>query len=359
MSNTKDKKSIPVAFAAIDQYVQQNIVESTEREVKGRDYIEWGDRNAYPSYLYRLYKTVPSLKSAINGSVEYVCGNAVNVSSYPQKGAMNKKLQKAAEFVHDLALSYWRYGGFAIQVIRTRTGEIAELYSVDLRNLRSSKDNEVFFYSEEWDKGSGRIKALSYPKFMPEAREVASSILYVKNTSDQTYPEPIYGASVEACEIERAIKLYNLNAAKNGFAGGTIINFGDSEPEDAVKDEIEKNVNEKFAGPGNGGRIMLTWSDGKERAVSVETLEVQDFAEKYGVAAKESRQMIFTSFRANPNLFGIPTENLGFSAEEYKSTFELYNRTQIMPAQRLICESVGKIFGREDYMTIVPFTLEG
>ena len=357
MNNTKQNK-IRVAFAAIDPYLQQNIVGSAEHQVKGREYIEWGDRNSYPEYLYSLYKTVASLKSVINGSVDYVCGNGVKAAAYPQNGAMNKNGQTATEFVHDLALSYWRYGGFAIQVIRSRTGDIAELYSIDMRNLRSSKENDVFFYSEDWNKSGGRIKALSYPKFMPNASEVASSILYVKNTSDQTYPEPIYEASVEACEIERAIKLYNLNAAKNGFAGGTIINFGDSEPEDEAKDEIEKNVNEKFAGPNNAGRIMLTWSDGKDRAVSVETIEVQDFAEKYEVAAKESRQMIFTAFRAHPNLFGIPTENLGFSTEEYESTFKLYNRTQIEPAQRLICESVGKIFGNPEYLTITPFSLD-
>lgn len=358
MNNTKDSMRVPVAFAAIDKYAQQNIVEPTEKQVTGREYVEWGDRNRYPEYLYGLYKTVASLKSVINGSVDYVCGNGVTVAQYPQEGAMNTDKQTAAELVRDLALSYWQYGGFAIQVIRSASGAIAEIRSVDLRHLRSSKENTVFFYSEDWGKGSGRIKTVVYPKFMPDADGVKSSILYVKNTSAQVYPEPIYGATVKACEIERALDEYHLNAAYNGFAGGTIINFGDSEPEDEIKDEIEKNVNEKFAGPGNAGRILLTWSDGKERAVTVERLEVQDFADKYEVAEKRSRQQIFTAFRANPNLFGIPTDNLGFSAEEYDSAFKLYNRTQIRPVQRLICESVGKIFGNPNYMTIDPFTLE-
>lgn len=357
-SNTKDKKGVNVAFAAINPYIQTNIVEATERAIRGREYIEWGDNNRYPEYLYQLYKAIPTLKTVINGSVDYVCGNGASVEAYPYENAMNSQKQTIDEFIHDLALSYYLYGGFAIQVIRNRGGEITELYSLDLRHLRSSKDNDVFYYSEDWNKGGCRTNTIVYPKFMDDATQVAASVLYVKNTSMQTYPEPIYGASVKACEIERSIDDYHLNAIRNGFAGGTIINFGDDQPADEQKDEIEKNVNEKFAGPGNAGRIMLTWSDGKERGVSVEKLDVNDFADKYEVAEKRSRQQIFTAFRAHPNLFGIPTENLGFSAEEYGSAFKLYNRTQIKPVQRLIRESLGKIFQNPAYLTITPFTLE-
>ncbi len=358
MNNTEtNRKRVNVACAAIDPYIQKNIVEPTEREMSGREYIEWGDRNGYPSYLLQLYKNVASLRSVINGSVDYVCGNAVNVARYPYGEYMNRRKQTAAEFVHDLALSYFIYGGFAIQVVRSRTGDIVELYPVDLHYLRSSKENEVFYYSEDWDKGA-MVKTVMYPRFLPEAVDVATSILYVKNTAMQTYPEPVYGASVKACETERSIDTYHLNAIQNGFSGGTIINFGDSAPDDETKDEIEKKVAEKFAGPGNAGRFLLTWSDGVARRVTVEQLDVKDFAEKYETLVKHCRQQIFTAFRANPNLFGIPTENLGFSSEEYASAFKLYNRTQIKPVQRLICDAAGKIFGNPEYLTIAPFTLD-
>lgn len=357
MNNTTDKKRMNVAFAATNPYIQKNIVESTERLLRGREFVEWGDQNRYPEYLYQLYKSIPTLKTVINGSVDYVCGNAVNVAAYPQHEAMNTDRQTADELVHDLAFSHYLYGGFAIQVIRSLTGEIAELYAMDLRYLRSTKDNEVFFYSEDWAKGSA-VKTIVYPKFMPDAHNVSASVLYVKNTSLQTYPDPIYSASVKACEIERSIDDYHLNALRNGFAGGTIINFGDSAPADDIQEEIEKHVNEKFSGPGNAGRIMLTWSDGKERGITVDHLDVTDFADKYDVAETRSRQQIFTAFRAHPNLFGIPTENLGFSSEEYDSTFKLYNRTQIKPVQKKICEAVGKVFGNPEYLTITPFTLD-
>ena len=71
-----------------------------------------------------------------------------------------------------------------------------------------------------------------------------------------------------------------------------------------------------------------------------------------------SRQKIFTAFRANPNLFGIPTESLGFSQEEYESAFRLFNRTMIRPAQKLIADAYEKIYGRAGVLTIIPFSME-
>jgi len=85
---------------------------------------------------------------------------------------------------------------------------------------------------------------------------------------------------------------------------------------------------------------------------------VENFGERYEALSKHIRQQIFTAFRANPNLFGIPTENLGFSQEEYQSAFKLYNRTMVRPIQRKICDAFDYIFGQPGMLTITPFSLE-
>lgn len=350
-----DKTS--VLFAAINPYIEQNIVEPTEKLRQDGKFVDWGDGNRYPDYLFELYKNVASLHSIINGSVDYACGNGVFVNTPPQPAGMNLKGQTASEFVRDLAMSYFIYGGFAIQVIRNRYGNIAELYAIDFRNIRCAKDNEVFYYSEDWAKRSSVTKSLLYPKFIPGNTDCPASILYVKNTTFQTYPEPLYASSVKACEIERSIDDYHLNSINNGFMGSYMVNFNNGVPTDEVKEEIAKDFNEKFSGKNNAGRIVFSWNDSKENAATLEKLEVSDYGDRYETLAKHCRQQIFTAFRANPNLFGIPTENLGFSNEEYESAFNLYNRTQITPVQRLICGSVGKIFGDPKYMTIDPFTM--
>jgi len=356
MSNTTQNKGVPVAFAAIDPYVQTHEVIPTEVNVSGRPYVLWGKDNLYPEYLYDLYRNVASLSSVVNGSVDYTVGNGVSVSFTPQPRGMNAKGQTPAEFVRQLALSYFISGGFQIEVIRNNAGDVAELNALDFRHLRSSKENEAFYYSEDWAKRS-TVSAVVLPKYIPDARNVAASVLYVKNNNFQTYPMPIYGTSIKACEIERLIDDYHLNSLNNGFMGSYVINFNDGVPEQEQQREIERQINEKFGGVQNAARIMVAWNSSKDNAVTLQKLEVDDYGDRYEALVSHCRRRIFTAFRANPNLFGIPTESLGFSQEEYDSAFRLYNRTQIQPVQRLICESVGKIFGNPDYMQIEPFTM--
>ena len=124
------------------------------------------------------------------------------------------------------------------------------------------------------------------------------------------------------------------------------------------KEELERQANEKFSGTSNAMRIMLSFNEGKENATTIETPKVEDFGERYRALAQSVRQQQFTAFRANPNLFGIPTENLGFSQEEYEAAFRLFNRTVVRPFQRLICDAYDRIYGETGVLTITPFSLE-
>ena len=245
---------------------------------------------------------------------------------------------------------------------------VAEVYYIDMRYLRTNKEGNVFYYCEDWSK-SGKKDVIVYPAFMPNLKwdtlddeqrnRNASSILYVKNVHTQVYPAPLYAASIKACEIERLIDDFHINSLQNQFVSSAIINFNNGDPGDEMKKEIEDAINEKFAGAANGGRIMLSFNKNKESATDIVEFEVKDFGERYKALSEHSRQQIFTAFRANPNLFGIPTEGNGFANEQYAESFKLYNRTQIQPVQRLIADTYDKIYGTKGVLTIVPFSMDG
>lgn len=371
MSNIRRKSNnvANLTFAAIDPYIDTNIVLPTEKHVPGRNMVEWGDGNRYPDYLLDLYRNVPTLKSIISGNVDFVSGDDVNILPLLEGLAaneVNKLHQTIREQVRDLARDFETYGGFALQILRNYLGEVAEIYYIDIRFLRMNKECDVFYYCENWDK-AGKKECLVYPAFMPnldwqtltdeERERHASSILYVKNVHTQVYPEPIYSAAVKSCETERCIDDYHLNAINNGFVSSLIVNFNNGIPEDTIKEEIEESFNEKFSGHQNAGRIMFSWNKSKDTATDIVEPKIEDFGDRYKALSDRSRQQIFTAFRANPNLFGIPTEGKGFSNEEYEESFRLYNRTHIKPIQDTIREAYDKIFGREGVITITPFTL--
>lgn len=353
-----ENKTIQVAFAATDKSWEDLIPQLTEMDGT-KDYVLYGKDNQYPEYLYDLYNDVSTLKTIIEGTADYVMGNDVkcNVAGFERE--INTKGDTLRELVRLLARDYLIYGGFAVQVIRNRAGQIRELYYMDFRYIRSSKKNEVFWYSEDFAKKYVRgNKTVVYPKFIPEARDVASSIMYVSNNKSTTYPIPRYSGSIKACEMERAIDTYHLSSIENGFGGSYIINFLNGIPTDEVKAEIEKNVNEKFCGASNAGRVLINFANSQENATTLEKLDTEDFGEKYRAAAERAKNQIFTAFRAIPQLFGDMTAATGFNSQEFAESFKVFNRTVCKPIQQTICDSLDKIFGMDNSVAIAPFSLE-
>ena len=368
MSQNKEKKY--VSFAAIDQFVETNIVLPTEK-VTNRDFVEWGKGNNYPGYLLDLYNNVTTLRSIINGNIDFITGDDVSILPLGERfadGIMNTRGDLITDIVRDLAKDYNLYGGFALQIIRDHNGDVAEIYYIDMRYLRSNKENDVFYYNEHWEKG-GRTDVIKYPKFMnnlnwasmtdEERNRHASSILFVKNVHTQVYPAPMYAASIKACEIERCIDDYHLNAIENGFTSSMIINFNNGDPGDEIKEEIEDDFNEKFSGHQNAGRIMFCWNRDRTSATTITEPKVEDFGNRYHALSTHSRQQIFSAFRAQPLLFGLTSDvNTGFSTEEFEQSFKLYNRTQIRPVQRIIADAFDRIYGTKGVLSIKPFSLE-
>lgn len=355
----EDSKNIKLAFAAIDKTLVHNIPQLTQDDYRSGDYVQYGDDNCYPTYLYGLYTDVSTLKTIIDGTASYISGDDAVCNIPGFNITMNRKGDTLRNIIKLCMKDYYIYGGFALEVIRNMKNEVAEVYYVNWRYLRSDKKNESFIYSEDWDKRYIRkTKAITYPKYVYGGNAPAS-IIYIKADDDKTYPMPIYSGAIKACEIERAIDRMHLNGLDNGFMPSFIINFLAGIPTDEQKNEIEKNVTEKFCGSENAGRILLNFANGEENAAKIEKLDVVDFGDKYKAAADRSREQIFTSFRAIPQLFGLMVASTGFNSQEFEESFKVFNGTVIRDMQRLVGDVFDKIFGVKNSISITPFTLAG
>lgn len=345
-------------FAAVSPYIETTIVAPTEKDIRGKDFISWGSSNDYPDYLYSLYGDVTSLQTCIDGSADYVCGDdiCINISQFEK--TVNEKGQTPLSLMQNLAKDYWRYGGFAINVVRNKLGGIAGLYYLDFKKVRSNKKNTVLYYSDDWSKSAGRVNYVAYPAFDPNEKSVMSSVYYYKNNINSTYPIPVYASSVKSCEIERSIDEFQLNSINNGFMASYIISMNNGVPAPEIQDEIETEINEKFAGYQNAGRIMLAFNKSKDNEVTVQKLEQTDYSTQYADLAKRSQNKIYESFKASPVLFGVYQEGTGFNDQDYQESYKLFNRTRIKPVQRMFIDSFNYILGVDNSLTIKPFTID-
>lgn len=352
--NTEQSKKI--AFAAIEPYTASNIVSGEEREERGRAWVSWGDGNRYPQYLDTLYNNSTTLQTIINGTADYVLGNNVQVNSEAWSVKVNSDGETMEDLIAMLAVDYLKYGGFAFSVIRDRIGNVAELSYIDVARLRTDKDREIFYYSEDWK--ASRVKVLRYPKFGIHDTNPTSIVYFAGNKTRGTYPVAMWNAAVRSAEIEKQITDFHLNNIANGFSGGYALNFNNGVPDDEQKMEIERDVMRKFSGAENAGRIVLSFNADREHALEIVKLDTDDLDKKYDLVRTWCREQIFTAFRAVPCLFGLMTENNGFSREEFLQAFELYNTTVVRPIQRSICRELDKVLGMADSVTIVPFSLD-
>lgn len=357
INNTTDKNNIiSLAFAATDKYLEKGVPELKETECRGKNFINYGEDNNYPDFLNDLYYGVSTLKTIIDGTANYVAGD--DVTFYDGTVEANRKGHSWRHIVENAAKDYCKYGGFALQVIRNKGGQVSEVYNLDFRFVRSDKDGEAFYYSEDFGKKYGRAnKMIVYPKFLTNSTEPAS-VIYVKNTLSETYPIPRYSGAIKACLIEEAIDDLHLNALENGFMPSYLISLLNGVPTDEQKAEIERDIEEKFCGSRNAGRIILNFAVGKDNGAQVDQLDITDFSEKYQAAAERSREQIYTAFQAVPQLFGLTSISTGFNEQEFKEAFKLYNRTVVRGIQRTICDVVDRAFGIKNSLTIKPFSID-
>jgi hypothetical protein len=348
---------VELFLAAIDPFIQSNTVENTEKKVSGKDFISWGENNGYPQFLWGLYNDCATLQTIINGTSDYVVGDDVICKVKGFEKAINKAGDTIKDIVQRIAVDYILFGSFAVQVIRNVMGNVSEIYWVDINKLRSDEKNEVFFYSDDWAKSYGRVKYLVYPKFNPKDSNATSIFYYKGNKTRSTYGTPIWSAAVRNAMIENYITDYHLNEINNNFMTSKLISFNNGMPTDEVREEIERNLTEKFAGTGNAGRTMISFADSRDNAPEVISLATDNFADRYNTLAERNMEQIFTAFRATPVLFGIVTKNNGFSTTEYSDSFKLFNKTVVSPIQDAIIDCFDKIFGVTDSVVIAPFTI--
>lgn len=348
MSNTKAKiQPSKVCFAALNPYLETALPEPVQREASGKAWIPYGTDNLYPNYLLSLYEGCSTLKAIIDGNVDYVLGDDFTLSAPVEK-------DKVAEAMRETVRDWYIFGYAFLQVLRNPLGEVVDVVYLPAEFVRTDKEHQAFWYCEKW-RGSGMAKAVVYPAFMREANHPSS--VYMLGKGRGTYPAPLWSAAVKDAEMEKRIEQFHLNELENNFLSSLLINFNNGTPDDKVKGEIEKAINEKFSGSENAGRMMISFNENVTNRTTVERLSGDNFDTRYQALASRTREQLFIAFKAQPILFGLTSEsNTGFSTTEFGDLFRLYNKTMISPRQDMLRRAFSAIYGA-DVLAITPFTI--
>lgn len=351
-------EEIQVNLSVID-FETKYTYDSDEVLSTSRSYVYWGRDNKYPTILKNLYYNSATLGSIINGTVGYVLGNGVEATDQAAKwkDKVNRRGDTLYDIVNALALDYMLYRGFAIQVIYSKMGSVAEIYALDFSKCRSDEYHKKIYYNKKgWSSYSTKYETYDAfgTKYDPNR---PTQIIYFTDGSRGVYPHPRWEGSIKDVETEIECTNYSLNSIGNGLSARYILTMPSSANlTKEQKDIIEKRIREKFTGTDTASNFMLYFATGTEE-LKATAISADEQNEKFTSIKKAARENIFTSFAAVPALFGLMTESKGFSKEEFSSAYKLYFNTQVKPIQNKINKQISKALGVENALFFEPLVI--
>jgi len=331
------------------------------------DWISFGKDNLYPNYLLDLF-----LGSAINGALiksigAMIYGEGLAATNADETTDTKESYLRLTELLHnsdddvlkDLAMDLKLFGGCYVNVIWSRDrSRIAKMKHIPAQYIRSGKmiDGEIdtYYYSADWSKvKKSQFKPRAYAAFNTDDRTQASQILMIRDKNPALFYgfAPDYVAATDWIQMELEIAQFHLSNITSGMTPSMHVGFSNGVPTDEERRTIERQLNAKFAGSGNAGKILITFNDGKETAPIIEPIQMNDAQSAWEGMSKQAVNQILAGHRVtSPILFGIRAEGggLGNNADELRDAFSLFTNTVVIPFQNTLLKGLEKIFKVND-----------
>lgn len=321
-------------------------------EKRGKNWVDFGDKNLYPDLLINLLNTSAIHHTCVESKQDAIFGEGIK---YFGDTILNAQDETLNDIFEKIVKDYVVFGGYALNVIWSKDAtKIAEVYHLPFNHVRSGKMNdndevEEYYYSVDWAKYR-QHPPVAYPAYSTTENkgDMASQIFYAFDyTLGQSYyPLPAYVGALNDIDVDARVARFHSSNLSNGLAPSMLLTFRNGIPSEDEQDQIWRDINDTFAGEDNAGRAFINFSEpGREP-----TLTPIDNANDDYYVTLESRitSRILSAHRiTSPKLMGI-VDASGFSnnADEINTAFNHFLGTVIIPDQKKLLKSLSKITKR-------------
>ena len=322
------EKNVEMGFSVVKTGTA--IPEVTDKKTSQR-WVSWGTDNKLPNYLYDNYLKNSNLQAVTNALLNFVVGDGIKAD-----GISSEVLEKCI-------LDYILFGGFTIECLRGRSGNIVQVNYVNVMNVRTNEDLDTAFLSSKWGNYSGK-DIIELPLYNPNEKQNHFIYFYRGKLTRGINPIPMYIGCLKSIEILNGTRNFHLNNLGNNFNVSAIINLNNGTIKTRELDEIKRRLEENFTGTDNAGKFIIINNQDKEHAATIERLSADNFGDLYKSLETSSKDDIFTAFRINPMLVGI-NQQTGFQRQEFENAYALYYNSVVKPIQN----DIAKVFGELGY----------
>jgi hypothetical protein len=332
-------------------------------------WVYYGVDNLLPQYFIGLYDNCSIHKAVVTSKVNQIMGDGIVSLNNPMATVnLVNANETISEVMKKCVLDFMMFGGFALNIIKTRDGNgIAEIYHIDFSRIRSGKMNdddkvEHYYYSPNW-LDVRKYKPEEYPAFdMNDSSK--SQIFYFKNYQPglSYYPIPDWSAGQRAIEIDIESKNFHMNNLRKGMVPSLWINYNNGIPGEEEMQTITRALESQYGGTDNAGQAIISFNESKEQSPEITQIPRNDNDSYYQTLNDDITRAILSAHRvSSAELFGIATAGKLGGGQEITEHSEYFRKMVIQPFQNEILPVFNKMvslkFDKPTTFEIKPLSL--
>ena len=343
-----DNKKFTQNFSIVN--LAQQDVPYVNEDVKSRtQWVQVGLKHSDDFFFMvnAAYNTSTTNAACIEGIADLIYGKGLYTKNEGFAETLKKVLGQEClkKAIFDLKL----FGNSTLQVVWNKEHtKIVKFYHAPVQNFRAEKLKgipkiENYFYCTDWFDQKAQRNKIKIPSFGTSNEQ--TELLYIKNYSPGYfyYSLPDWFPALQFSEVEAELSNLHINNIQNGFLPMVMVNFNNGTPGPEERQTIEGLIGAKFTGTRNAGRFMTTFNDDPATKPTVDVIQIDNLHEKFKYVAEYAQDRILVAHRVtSPLLFGIRTENNGFSSqsEEMMTAFSILQTMTISPFQNIILNTL-------------------
>ncbi len=354
---------------------RKEFVKPDEEKDRSLGFVKWGKKNDYPYFLIDLFNGSAWHQGIVKTKTFYIAGNGLEIVTGDMQGFIDNQYSPfdMNEIAEQLAFDFELFGGFAVKGSWNREGtRVAKWEYLDVDAIRMTEDERMYYLSDDWtalNQSAEKTNLRMFPA-LDENSPVGSFIMYYKEPSKKSrkekgiYPKPTYNGGLTAIQTDCDIAKFHMYELQNGFKSGTLINMPSGFPESTEElHRITESIKGRTQSVEDAGEIIITFSDGKDLAPTVQQLNGNDLDRRYEVTAASVQQNILVAHSVTaPTLFGVMQQG-SFNAAESGDLFQIFKTTYVSSRQKRIewmlnyMAKLGGYIGTVKLVDVLPLIL--
>jgi len=325
---------------------KKDYIKPDEEKDRMLGFIKWGKKNDYPYFLIDLYNGSAWHQGIIKNKTYYIAGGGLEIVSGNMQPFIENKYAEfdMNEIAEMLSHDYEMFGGFCAIGTWNRDGSrVAVWEHVDLDSIRVDESERMYYISDDWtamQQSAEKTNLRAIPA-LDMNNKTGKFIIYYKDPVKKTkkekgiYPKPPYYGGITAIQTDVDISRFHMHEIANSFKGGTMISFTDGYPETQEEAEnIKAQVKGRSQSVEDAGEIVITFSDTKDKAPIVQSLNGNDLDKRYETTENSVQQNILVAHSVvAPSLFGVAPAG-SFNAAETGDLYEIFKKTYVESRQK-------------------------